>query len=226
MGNVKVSIIIPVYKVEAYLARCIDSVLRQTYHNLEIILVDDGSPDHCGEICDQYAEKDSRISVYHKSNGGLSDARNYGTARATGDYIAYIDSDDYVAENYIEYLVNLLEGHGADISVCGMVETECDEADFSKIDGTEDELVLSGKDACACFRGNKYYEFVRSCGKLFKKELVSKYPFPVGRKHEDAATTEKQFYDAKVVAIGKGCVYAYYQRENSLSRPLEDKKQR
>ena len=97
----KVSVIIPVYKVEKYLEKCIDSVINQSYSNLEIILVDDGSPDNCGKICDKYAKKDNRIRVIHKTNGGLSDARNNGIKIATGNYIAFIDSDDYVTEDYI-----------------------------------------------------------------------------------------------------------------------------
>ena len=102
-----ISIIVPIYNVEKYIKKCIDSIINQTYTNLEIILVDDGSPDNCGKICDKYKEKDDRIKVIHKKNGGLSDARNAGIDIATGEYITFIDSDDYVAENYIEVLYNL-----------------------------------------------------------------------------------------------------------------------
>ena len=99
-----ISVIVPIYKVEKYLMRCIKSIQNQTYTNLEIILVDDGSPDCCGEICEEFAKQDKRIRVIHKENGGLSDARNYGVERSHGQYITFIDSDDYVANNYIEYL--------------------------------------------------------------------------------------------------------------------------
>ena len=104
-----ISVIIPVYKVEKYLNKCVDSVLNQTYKNLEIILVDDGSPDKCPEICDEYAKKDDRIKIIHKQNGGLSDARNVGIEKSTGEYITFIDSDDYVDSNYIEQLYKLFD---------------------------------------------------------------------------------------------------------------------
>ena len=104
-----ISVILPIYNVAQFLPRCIESVCRQTYDNLEIILVDDGSPDECGDICDKYAEKDNRIVVVHKQNGGLSDARNKGAEIANGEYITFIDSDDYVTDTYVEYLYSLIE---------------------------------------------------------------------------------------------------------------------
>ena len=114
--NELVSVVVPVYKVEPYLERCIRSIIGQTYENLEIILVDDGSPDQCGAICDRFAQEDTRIKVYHKPNGGLSDARNYGVNRASGTYIAFIDSDDYISPHYIEYLYQLMVKYDADVS--------------------------------------------------------------------------------------------------------------
>lgn len=104
-----ISIVIPVYKVELYLEKCIESIINQTYKNLEIIIVDDGSPDNCPKICDEYAQKDNRIKVIHKENGGLSDARNAGIDVAAGKYIAFVDSDDYVSNDYIEYMYNLIK---------------------------------------------------------------------------------------------------------------------
>ena len=117
----KISIIIPVYKVENYLEKCIDSILCQTYRNLEVILVDDGSPDKCGEICDRYAAKDNRVKVIHKKNAGVARARNDGIDIATGDYISFIDSDDWIAENAYEVLYNGLKEYNADCSVGGCV---------------------------------------------------------------------------------------------------------
>lgn len=115
--NTLVSVIVPVYKVEKYLHRCIDSIINQTYKNLEIILVDDGSPDNCGKICDEYAEKDNRIKVIHKSNGGLSSARNAGLDVANGDYVYFVDSDDYIDTKLVEDNLNLAIEHDADM-VC------------------------------------------------------------------------------------------------------------
>ena len=113
MGD-KISIIVPVYKVEAYLSECIESIINQTYRNLEIILVDDGSPDKCGEICDEYAKKDERIHVIHKKNEGVARARNDGIEYAGGDYISFIDSDDWIAENAYEVLYQGLKQYDAD----------------------------------------------------------------------------------------------------------------
>ena len=117
-----ISVIVPVYKVEKYLEKCIESVLKQTYTNLQIILVDDGSPDNCGKICDEYAKKDSRIEVIHKINGGLSDARNVGINRANGRYIGFVDSDDYIKEDMYEKLINLIKEYDADISICNLYD--------------------------------------------------------------------------------------------------------
>ena len=116
-----VSIIIPVYKVEKYLPNCIESILRQTFKDFELILVDDGSPDNCGEICEEYAQKDSRIKVVHQPNGGLSAARNSGIDIAKGDYLTFIDSDDFVFPHYLEILVKLCQENDADMSVCSSV---------------------------------------------------------------------------------------------------------
>ena len=113
-----ITIVVPVYKVEKYIDRCVTSILNQTYKNLQIILVDDGSPDNCGKICDEYAKKDNRIEVIHKENGGLSDARNAGINIAKGKYIAFVDSDDYVSNDYIEYMYKILKKENAKISIC------------------------------------------------------------------------------------------------------------
>lgn len=119
MNNKKVTIIIPVYNVEKYLSRCLNNVINQTYSNIEIILVNDGATDNSQVICEEYKKKDDRIKLLVKENGGLSDARNYGIPYATGDYIAFIDSDDMIHTSYIEYLLNLIEKYNGDISICG-----------------------------------------------------------------------------------------------------------
>ena len=115
-----ISVIVPIYKVEKYLTICVDSLLRQSYGNLEIILVDDGSPDECPAICDQYQNKDNRIKVIHKKNGGLSDARNAGLDIAQGEYVAFVDSDDFIDEDYICKLYDALQQNRASIAVCGI----------------------------------------------------------------------------------------------------------
>ena len=118
MEEGKISVIVPIYKVENYLNRCVESIRKQTYRNLEIILVDDGSPDACGEMCDRYAQEDSRIRVIHKENGGLSDARNAGIEVAAGEYIAFIDSDDWIDDKMYEVLYHTLLKYDADIAEC------------------------------------------------------------------------------------------------------------
>ena len=110
-----ISVIVPCYNVEEYLPKCIESILNQTYRNLEILLVDDGSPDNCGRICDEYAAKDSRIRIIHKKNGGLSDARNAALDVMTGEYVTFIDSDDYVSDDYVEYLYKIIKESGVKI---------------------------------------------------------------------------------------------------------------
>ena len=125
-----ISIVIPVYKVEKYLEKCVESVINQTYKNLEILLVNDGSPDNCPKICDEYAQKDNRIKVIHKENGGLSDARNAGIDVAAGKYIAFVDSDDYVSNDYIEYMYNLIKEYNTQMATC---ETEVINAEKNKV---------------------------------------------------------------------------------------------
>ena len=117
-----ISVIVPVYNVKQYLRRCVDSILKQTYENIEIVLIDDGSTDESGAICDRYAQKDVRVKVIHKENGGLSDARNKGMQEARGEYFAFVDSDDYIAKDYIAYLFELIVENKAQISLCGYLK--------------------------------------------------------------------------------------------------------
>lgn len=219
-----ISIIIPVYKVEKHLARCIDSVLNQTYQNIEIILVNDGSPDNCGDICDEYATIDNRIKVIHKENGGLSDARNCGVEIANGAFITFIDSDDFIAQDFIEFLYQLLCKYNADISSCCMTMTNTDYAEYGKITYLPEEQLLTGKEATMGLLGDLYIIFVTACGKLYRSDIVKKHPFPVGKKHEDEATTAKFLINANKVALSNRELYAYYQNENSITHTKGNKK--
>lgn len=223
MTNELISIIIPVYRVEKYLKRCLNNVLEQTYQNIEIILVDDGSPDACGDICDKYACVDSRVKTYHKINGGLSDARNYGIERANGKYITFIDSDDYVAPDYIEYLYQLLLKYDSDISVCCRVKTETDHTGYVIDTTLPGEQLLTRKQASMALLSNLYVVLVTAWGKLYRSDIVKKYPFPVGKKHEDEATTFKYYYEARTVAVGNRCLYAYFQNPESITHTKDSK---
>ena len=217
-----VSLIIPVYKVEAYLERCVRSVLAQTYQNLEIILVDDGSPDRCGEICDRFAQEDPRVKVFHKANSGVSSARNYGVAHSHGAFVSFIDADDYVAPNYVEYLFDLLMKYHADIVCCCMDQTTENTSAYGINHSIPNEQLLKGKEACQALFGNLYDILVTVWGKLYKRELVQKYPFPIGRRYEDEAIVCKYYYAADRVAVGNQRLYAYYQNPDSFMHARGD----
>lgn len=212
--TIKVSVIIPIYNVEQYLRRCLDSVINQTYRNLEIILINDGSTDDCELICNEYKEKDDRIVTISKENGGLSSARNAGLAIATGEYVTYIDSDDYVALDYIEVLLNLCIVYSADISQCCIVSGMEDSHLFSK--KNTDETSYSGVD----YLRNMYsiQDSECACCKMYKMSLWEGIEFPVGRIMEDVATVYKVIYKAsKIVCTNKG-LYYYYLSPNSIVR--------
>ena len=213
MRETKVSIIVPVYKVEKFLDRCIESLINQTYRNLEIILVDDGSPDSCGERCDNWMNRDKRIISVHKNNGGLSDARNYGVHFATGDYIMFVDSDDYVANNIIEILLAEIDKYDAEIACCNYLKTSKNSADFDKV--VKEEYLLSGKEACISMM-NHFYFLTTAWASLIRSDIVAKYEFPTGRNQEDEATTYKYYYASSKVVVITAKLYGYYQNPNSI----------
>jgi glycosyltransferase involved in cell wall biosynthesis len=209
-----VSIVIPVYGVEEYLDKCMQSVLDQSYPNLEIILVDDGSPDRCGEMCDRYAEKDTRIKVVHKINGGLSDARNEGVKYATGKYLLFIDSDDYVREDLVELTVRAAEEQQAEMVVFAFTEVE----DGGTLDVTNDlpeycTFTLAEHPQMIFMPPNTW-------ARLFNREffLRVKHDFPVGRYYEDLGTTPKFLLDAQRITYVNQCLYYYVSRSGSIMK--------
>lgn len=161
--NPQISVIVPVYKVENYLHRCIDSILVQSFTDFELLLIDDGSPDNCGKICDEYAAKDGRVRVFHKPNGGVSSARNLGLDNAKGEWVAFIDSDDYVAVDYLEELVSFERKTGSELVTIS-----------TKIDDTNKSLTLSNNQFSLLFSKYKFINFCPPWGKLFVRELISK----------------------------------------------------
>lgn len=208
-----ISIIIPVYKVEKYLEKCIQSVINQTYENLQIILVDDGSPDNCGKICDEYAKKDHRIEVIHKSNGGLSDARNKGLEIAKGEYIGFVDSDDYIEADMYEVLYNLLKQYNADVSICNFYTVSQEKIAIKNADnGIKEYTRIEILKEILLDNNIQSYAW----NKLYKKELFDEIKYPVGKKYEDIGTT---FYLLekcnKVVVTGKP-EYYYINRQDSI----------
>lgn len=211
-----ISIIVPVYRVEKFLDRCVKSLVGQTYENIEIILVDDGSPDKSGSMCDAWAERDPRIKVLHKENGGLSDARNRGVETAGGEYISFVDSDDYVSPDYVEYLLGLLRGNSADIA-CGSWRRVYEEPDLFENQPQEQTLCFDSREACKACIGQQNDRMVIACAKLVPAAVVRNNPFPVGRLHEDEATTYKYYHQAGRTAIGSRQIYAYYCNNSSIT---------
>lgn len=212
-----ISVIIPVYKVEECLDRCVESVLKQTYSNLEIILVDDGSPDKCGEMCERYKEEDKRIKVIHKSNGGLSDARNVGIENATGKYLSFIDSDDVVTKDYIEYMYHMIVKTNSNLAISGVQiiwkDTEMKETSNTKMqvlnpkETFENLLFAQGIDVCAC-------------AKLYKTYLFEEIRFPRGKVYEDTAIMYQLIEKAQKIVYGDKSNYYYIARTGSISKQL------
>lgn len=210
-----VSIVVPVYKVEKYIRECIDSILNQTYKNLEVILVDDGSLDNCPYICDQYALKDKRITVYHKKNGGLSDARNYGLKMANGRYVMFIDSDDYIENDMVETLLKNIINYKADISICDCYFLYKDKIIKNDVENNIQEMSHDE----ALLRLNKQNSFgFAAWNKMYKKELFSTISFPKGKVNEDWYIMYKIFDKAKKVIYQPIAKYYYRQRKSSISK--------
>lgn len=216
MNNDIISVVVPVYKVEEYLSTCIESIIRQTYKSLEIILVDDGSPDNCGKICDEYAIKDKRIRVFHKQNGGLSDARNFGISVATGKYIAFIDSDDFISDDFFEVLLREVEANDCDIAECGVFKFSNEQS--LCLESSEDTNKVMTSDAWLVETRMKDFISVIACNKIYKRTLFHDIQYPVGRKFEDEATTYKLVYRAKKIARTTKKMYFYRQREGSITQ--------
>ncbi len=211
----KISIVVPVYNVQKYLSKCIDSLINQTYKDIEIILVDDGSLDGSGNICDAYAKKDKRIKVIHKKNGGLSDARNKGIEIATGEYITFIDSDDYVSLKYCETLYKLIKKHNADISIGNYHPFYENEIVKEKID--DNEIVMSSKEALEYLYDKDYCVTMRvAWGKLYKKELFNKIRYPKGKINEDEFVIHHLYDKTNKVVFTKSTLYYYFQRDTSI----------
>lgn len=213
----KVSIVVPVYKVEKYLKRCVDSLINQTYSNLEIILVDDGSPDRCGEICDTYSKLDKRVKSYHKKNGGLSHARNYGMKYITGEYTLFLDSDDWILEDCVETLLKVALKNRSDVVQVGFYYSFekyllHDDRYFKEIDGDINlknfelmkELVIN----------EKVKNF--AWGKLYRTNLIKNIPFKVGVLFEDVFWAHEVMKNVKNYTIFNKPLWHYTQREDSI----------
>lgn len=210
-----ISVIIPIYKVEKYLNRCIESVVNQTYQDLEIILVDDGSPDNCPQMCDEWAEKDERIKVIHKENGGLSDARNAGMDEISGEYVFFVDSDDWIHKDMLKMLMLFQNRYDVDIVECKALPTSTEVTD-AQIDIEKIALsVLDTKEAMASLLRDKPLRQT-VWNKLYKRDIVDGVRFEVGKYHEDEFWTYQVFDRAEKILFADVELYYYYQRQDSI----------
>lgn len=209
-----VTVIVPVYKVEKYLEKCVDSILNQTYSSLEIILVDDGSPDNCGALCDNYAINDERIIVIHQENQGLSEARNAAIDIASGEYITFVDSDDWIDICFIENLLSLLIREKAQIAVTSLLNV-FEDGSTQKNTNESSLIKLNKIEALSCYLFNGYLTPC-ACGKLYKKELWNNIRFPKGKLFEDQFTIYKVLEKAETVIFSPKDLYFYLKRNGSI----------
>lgn len=219
-----VSVIVPVYNVELYLRQCLDSILAQTYKNLEIILVDDGSTDQSGKICDEYAKMDDRVVSYHQKNTGQASARNYGMTKMNGEYVAFIDSDDYVVPDYINKMMEISVEYDADL-VQGLMQRFWDDGriENAKVESKEIEQ-YSASTALREFCYQRKFMPSPWC-KLIKTHLISDLEFPVGMGYEDLAIMYKLIGNAKRVVLVPEILYFYRQHSSStMHNSFSDKK--
>lgn len=208
-----ISVILPIYNIEGYLPKCMESVFAQTYKNIEIIMVDDGSTDNCPSLCDMYKEKDPRVVVYHKSNGGLSDARNHGIEHANGLFITCIDPDDYVDVDYVEYLYKIAEKYKARMSIC-QHRVHYDNGDIKENGKAGDESINTDK----CIERMLYHDVIDTSAwaKLYHKELFESVSYPKGKIFEDIATTYALMLQCDHIAVGYESKYNYIFHNNSI----------
>ncbi len=209
-----ISVIVPVYKVAPYLDRCVQSIVDQTYENLEIILVDDGSPDNCPAMCDAWAARDSRIRVIHKENGGLSDARNAGMSAAGGEYIAFVDSDDWIEPEMLEGLARAMETDGSDIAACTVRMVWEDETP-DRLLTVQTNRVLDRYEAQKALLEETLLK-QPVWYKLYKRELIRDIPFEVGKFHEDVFWSYQAVGAAERVSLIEYTGYNYFQRADSI----------
>ena len=210
----KISIIVPIYNVEKYLKRCVDSILAQTYENIELVLVDDGSPDNCPQICDEFAQKYSKIKVIHKENGGLSDARNAGIiyvreSATEGDFLSFVDSDDYLNPEFSKTMLTLCKENDCNMAQCGYEKGKNEFFEDRKI--KENIELMSAEDALMGYRLKSMV-----CSKIFKVKLFDDILFPLGVINEDEFTTYKVVYKADKVAFTNERLYYYFQHGSGI----------
>lgn len=210
-----ISVIVPVYNVEPYLRKCVDSILAQTLPGIEIILVDDGSTDGSGFVCDEYARNNERIRVIHKENGGLSSARNAGLDAAKGEYVAFVDSDDCIAPEMYQRLLCALQESKADLSICGYQKVKAPGA--QGVANTYACETMTGMQAIEKLYTNDYVYFTIAWNKLFKHSIFDSLRFPQGKLFEDGYAAFRYYYAAQTVVCLSECYYFYLTRNDSIT---------
>ena len=208
-----ISVIVPVYKVEEYLPRCLDSLMAQTLRQIEILLIDDGSPDRCGEICEDYARRDERFRCFHTENRGLSAARNYGIERARGEWLMFVDSDDWVEPDFCEAPLRFAEDCGAELVIFDLLLSR-DAVEY-ETRGKAQQGPISREEAIELIHGDTG---VYAWNKLCRRALFADIRFPEGVNFEDVAVTYKLIWRAERVAYLRRCLYHYFQRPSGIAR--------
>lgn len=218
MTTALISVIVPVYNVQDELKKCVDSILKQTYTNFELLLINDGSTDNSLAICNQVAGVDKRIKVYSKQNGGLSDARNFGLKHASGEYVSFIDSDDYVDVDYLKKLYNSITLNGTEVAVCGFQNVTVDGnlEQVVKFPSETKKTVISGRELLNQVFQDNGYTFVVAWNKLYTKTLFDKVKFEKGKLHEDEYINFPLFWNVNRVSIVEQPLYNYVQRPGSI----------
>ena len=208
----RLSIIVPVYKVEQYIHKCVEFILNQSFSDFELLLVDDGSPDNCGKICDEYAKKDGRIRVIHKENGGLSDARNFGIEAAKGEVLSFIDSDDYIDSHMYEEMLEYMDKHNLDVVCADVYIVRGEKLKFNP--RYPENKIFVGQEAVNEILNGALDN--SACNKIYKRSVVADVRYPKGRVYEDVATTYKIIFNSKRVGYMCKPYYYYIKRESSI----------
>lgn len=222
----KISIVVPVYKVERYLNQCVESLIHQTFSNIEIVLVDDGSPDRCPQLCDEWSTRDARVRVIHKKNGGLSDARNAGIDAGIGEYILFVDSDDFVKENMCEKLLETAEDTQSDMVICGFMWKYPDHEVRQPMTSGNAVRSFSNMEMLNVFFQNKTVELSVAWNKLYRRKLFDTSDhirYPVGKLHEDEFTTYRLIYAANRITVVPDPLYYYVQRNAGIMSAFSQK---
>ena len=211
-----ISIIVPIYNVATYLVRCIESLINQTYKNIEIILINDGSTDNSLDLCEKYKYIDKRIIVVDKENGGLSDARNVGLDVCKGDYVAFVDSDDYVEESYLEKLYEAIKMTDSDIAICSFSLVN-ENGKLRKKEKMPNYTCVDGRYILSKVLSKTGYKYVVAWNKLYKREIFENLRFPIGKYYEDEYINYRIFYEKKRIALVPLSLYNYVLRSGSIT---------